>query len=153
MQKIENRTHHCHKPLSFILELCRPVIWRPVASLAVVVRPPPRVVASSADYEYLMFLGARRSCGQFNSILFNSIQFYSILFYSILFYSIQLYSILFYSILFYSILFYSILFYSILSLECILRMYSNEKDCFFLISQLWETLLMSKRTFLVNSDL
>ena len=27
--------------------------------------PPPRVVASSADYEYLMFLGARRSCGQF----------------------------------------------------------------------------------------
>ena len=29
-------------------------------------RPPPlRVVAPSADYEYLMFLGARRSCGQF----------------------------------------------------------------------------------------
>jgi len=32
-------------------------------------RPPPlRVVAPSADYEYLMLsLGARRSCGQFNS--------------------------------------------------------------------------------------
>ena len=29
-------------------------------------RPPPlRVVAPSADYEYLMFLGARRSCGQY----------------------------------------------------------------------------------------
>ena len=28
-------------------------------------RPPPlRVVAPSANYEYLMFLGARRSCGQ-----------------------------------------------------------------------------------------
>ena len=28
-------------------------------------RPPPlRVVAPSADYEYLMFWGARRSCGQ-----------------------------------------------------------------------------------------
>ena len=28
-------------------------------------RPPPlHVVAPSADYEYLMFLGARRSCGQ-----------------------------------------------------------------------------------------
>ena len=26
--------------------------------------PPPRVVASSADYECLMFLGARRSCGE-----------------------------------------------------------------------------------------
>jgi hypothetical protein len=33
-------------------------------------RPPPlRVVAPSADYEYLMFLGARRSCGQFKLLL------------------------------------------------------------------------------------
>ena len=31
--------------------------------------PPPRVVASSADYEYLMFLGARRSCGQYFMLL------------------------------------------------------------------------------------
>ncbi len=30
-------------------------------------RPPPlRVVAPSADYEYLMFLGARCSCGQYH---------------------------------------------------------------------------------------
>jgi hypothetical protein len=39
-KKSENRTQHCHKPLSFILELCRPVIWRPLSSLAVVVRLP-----------------------------------------------------------------------------------------------------------------
>ena len=33
-------------------------------------RPPPlRVVAPSADYKYLMFLGARRSCGQCDSHL------------------------------------------------------------------------------------
>jgi len=39
-------------------------------------RPPPlRVVAPSTDYEYLMSLGARRSCGQFITMLlvyFNS---------------------------------------------------------------------------------
>ncbi len=57
--KSKNRTHHCHKPLSFILELCRLVIRRPLSLLAL------RVVAPSADYEYLMFLGARCSCGQY----------------------------------------------------------------------------------------
>ena len=48
MQKSKKRTHHGHKPILFILELCRPVVWCPLSSLAVAVRPPLRVVAPSA---------------------------------------------------------------------------------------------------------